>query len=127
MKKQAAIVIGVKNDQVLILRRSDREKWMGGKWNLPGGAVENNENPHDAAERECQEESGLVPEGLKLIKKVEKPAVVLWLFKSKLPDGEILLDPRESLDYAWINKETVDDYQFVPDCKDWIIDFFQGE
>ncbi len=126
-KKQAAMVLGVKDGKVLILRRSNKEKWMAGRWNLPGGTVEKEETPKDAARRECREESGLVPEKLKLMMRIEKNHIVLWIFKSELPNDEILLDPREALDYAWINKESVENYHFVPDCKDWIIKFFQDD
>src|ERR1700689_5143949 len=33
-----------------------------GLWRLPGGAIELNEHPADAAVRECQEETGLLVE-----------------------------------------------------------------
>lgn len=124
-KKQAAMVIGVKENKILILRRSNKEKWMPGRWNLPGGTVEKGETPRDAAKRECREESGLGADKLKLIMRTEKPHIILWLFKAELPEDQVLLDPREALDYAWISKETVDNYEFVPDCKEWIVNFLK--
>jgi ADP-ribose pyrophosphatase YjhB (NUDIX family) len=42
----------------LLLKRAENIK-NGNKWNFPGGGVEPNENPKDAARRELKEESGL--------------------------------------------------------------------
>jgi len=42
-------------------------------WSLPGGRVEKNENPNDAAERELYEETGVVAEILGLAGRRQAP------------------------------------------------------
>jgi len=46
------------NEQVLLLRRSSflREAL---KWGLPGGLIDADENPKEAASRELEEETGI--------------------------------------------------------------------
>lgn len=56
-KKRAACVC-VKNEQesevLLITSSRNNENWI-----IPGGGIEDNENPEDAAEREVYEEAGV--------------------------------------------------------------------
>ena len=40
----------------LFLRRCD-DRYLGGRWDIPGGTVEKGESPEDAAVRECFEEA----------------------------------------------------------------------
>jgi 8-oxo-dGTP pyrophosphatase MutT (NUDIX family) len=58
-----AASISVFDDQGRVLLGRDAEV---GFWTLPGGAIDPNEHPADAAVRECFEETGLLvkPEGL---------------------------------------------------------------
>lgn len=55
--KVAAVVLIEQGDQVLLTRRA----WnpAKGQWTLPGGFVDGDEDPRDAAKRECLEETGL--------------------------------------------------------------------
>jgi len=55
--KVGAAVIARQGGQVVLLRRS-REPFAG-YWSLPAGYVEADEDPADAAVRECREETGL--------------------------------------------------------------------
>jgi 8-oxo-dGTP diphosphatase len=94
---------------------------MPGYWNLPGGGLKEGESPGRAAARECMEESGIKPLRLTLWQRIEKPFIDLYVYRSECDeDAEVLLDPFESTDYAWIGLERLDSIQFVPDCKEWI-------
>ena len=55
----AAVVVFDKADRVLVLRRSETDGWMPGRWDLPGGMLEPGEPEMDGALRELYEETGL--------------------------------------------------------------------
>lgn len=50
-----AAAIIVKDNKVLLAKRPD-EKHQGGKWEFPGGKLDDNETPLQALIRECREE-----------------------------------------------------------------------
>jgi len=57
----SAVVYAERDGQILLLKRAMGA--MEGQWFLPGGAVEENELPEEAAARELLEESGLAIDG----------------------------------------------------------------
>ena len=88
------MVYAERGDKVLMLKRAGGA--MSGQWFLPGGAVERNELPEEAARRELLEESGLHIEGeLELV-----GAYPMWVyggdclqlsFCGRVGDGEVVL------------------------------------
>ena len=60
------------NDQILILKRSEKVRSMKGLWSGVSGIIENNENPIDRAKIEIFEEVGIEEDKIVLIKKLEK-------------------------------------------------------
>ena len=60
MTQRISIRVRVTNhDKVLLLRRSDGRESILGQFELPGGRVNNNEQPDDAARRYLREDIGL--------------------------------------------------------------------
>jgi ADP-ribose pyrophosphatase YjhB (NUDIX family) len=55
--KVAAAALVERNGKVLLVRRVNSPE--AGKWSLPAGFVDGDEDPRRAAERECAEETGL--------------------------------------------------------------------
>ena len=55
----SAVVVFDEEGRLLILLRPKTVKWGAGKWALPGGHIEKNERPIDAAVREVKEETTL--------------------------------------------------------------------
>ncbi len=50
-------------DKFLLVRRANKDKHYGGYWAFPGGRVRAGESLISAAERECEEETGISPSG----------------------------------------------------------------
>jgi 8-oxo-dGTP diphosphatase len=48
-----------KKDKVLLLKRTKKDKFAAGEWDLPGGKLEYGEKPEEGLHREILEESGL--------------------------------------------------------------------
>ena len=62
--REAATVIvlrgGAETLEVLLVKRNPEQRFMGGAWVFPGGAVDNGEDHRVAAVREVEEEAGVV-------------------------------------------------------------------
>ena len=54
----AGIIFVAPDGDILLIKRSDKEKNYAGHWSLPGGGVEDGETPWDGAMREASEELG---------------------------------------------------------------------
>ena len=57
-------------NKILFLQRH-MDDWGGGKWNLPGGKIEEGETALEAVKREVEEEANLVVESAFLLKKIK--------------------------------------------------------
>ncbi|MCI5871412.1 NUDIX hydrolase [Streptococcus sp.] len=115
-------------DSHLIIQRSQIKR---GKpnvfpqyWDIPGGRVEENELPRDAAVRECYEETGIsiVRENLTIIHEdsqfdEEKQTVFTRLvYEVKLLEQPktIFLDPEEHTDFLWLAPSDKNKKNLVP-------------
>ena len=90
--KVAAGVLVDRGGEVLLVRR--RFEPRKGKWSLPAGFVDADEDPDDAAVRECREETGLEVEVTGLLHVVpgrEHPrgADIVIVYRARLIGGEI--------------------------------------
>jgi len=63
--KPTATLVCVENNKILLVKRAFNP--AKGYWSLPGGFIELNETPEDAAKRELKEETNLNGEVLKLL------------------------------------------------------------
>ena len=96
--------------QVLMLRRHGGASFMPNAWVFPGGVVEGEETPRQAAAREAGEEAGVVldPESLVATSRWITPAGLpkrfdTWFFLASVPrDIAIAIDGREIVDWMWV-------------------------
>ncbi|NUP42773.1 MAG: NUDIX hydrolase [Streptomyces sp.] len=61
-RRLAAAVVMDEQGRVLLVRRSERERFLPGVWGVPCGKLEPGESPRDGALRELKEETGLIGE-----------------------------------------------------------------
>jgi 8-oxo-dGTP pyrophosphatase MutT (NUDIX family) len=117
--RQAATVIvlrgGSRTLEVLLVKRTEHARFMGGVWVFPGGAVDAGEGEGDAAHRvaavrELREEAGLTvadPASLVKFSRWITPAEVVVRFDTHfflaiLPEGqEPAVDGQECVDLGW--------------------------
>jgi 8-oxo-dGTP pyrophosphatase MutT (NUDIX family) len=121
--RQAATVIVLRGGrdtlEVLLVRRNPKQRFMGGAWVFPGGAVDTGEGEGDAAHRlagvrEVQEESGLqLPDPgalVKLSRWITPPEVSIrfdtHFFLVQAPAGqEARADGSECVDLGWFTPQ----------------------
>ena len=111
------------NDQILILKRSEKVRSMKGLWSGVSGIIENNENPIDRAKIEIFEEVGIKEKEIKLVKKLEKMKISSqqyknheweifpFLFETKNTNIELNW---ENSEFKWILPKELKNYQTVP-------------
>jgi 8-oxo-dGTP pyrophosphatase MutT (NUDIX family) len=128
--RQAATVIvlrgGAEALQVLLVRRTEQARFMGGVWVFPGGAVDAHEGEGDAAHRlaavrEVEEEAGVVLAGPAELVKFSRwitPAEVVirydtHFFLATMPEGqEPVIDGEEIVDFGWFGpREALDAFE----------------
>ena len=111
------------NDQILILKRSEKVRSMKGLWSGVSGIIENNETPIDRAKIEIFEEVGIKEKEIKLVKKLEKMKISSQQYKNhewesfpflfETKNGNITLN-WENSEFKWILPKELKNYQTVP-------------
>jgi len=103
-----------RNNKYLIVQRN-RKKYLGLKWEFPGGKVEENETFEEALLREIKEELNI---NISLQNKIaeekykdEKIDIVLHYFLCTQESGTNELNEHEDL--AWVEKKDFDKYDFA--------------
>jgi len=113
--RQAASLIVLRDSpdgpEVLLVQRNPEQRFMGGAWVFPGGAVHDEDGTHArAALRETREEAGLelgedglVPFSRWITPKMVKVRFDTWFFVARAPDGaQATCDGSECVDARWI-------------------------
>lgn len=107
--------------EALILQRSKQNDVLPEYWDLPGGTLQDGEDPAAGAIRETKEETGIGISDLKLFYHtsnvdVEKNTQFITLiFKTACPvaNTKVILSPEEHQAFAWVKPEDVDQYKTV--------------
>lgn len=96
--------------EVLLLRRHGGASFMPNAWVFPGGVVDGEETPRQAAAREAREEAGVVLDPVSLVATSRWITPVglpkrfdTWFFLASVPrDTAIAIDGREIVEWMWI-------------------------
>lgn len=116
------IIIERKNKILLI----DRVNFPYG-WACPAGHIDQGENPHQAIERETQEETGCRIKNLKLIAEIPdmKNECALGIkyhhwygFRGEI-SGKINICKDEARDWQWVAKDKLKDIDLEPAWEQW--------
>ena len=120
------VLLTDENDKILILKRSTDSKTNPGKWELPGGKVDQKESFDQALIREVYEETqlkialdhvvGVSEQNLHLIRAVH------IIMSGKILEGKLNLS-NEHEGYAWVFFENLPEYELA----DWLQDFLMGQ
>jgi 8-oxo-dGTP diphosphatase len=112
--KVAAAILLEENGRVLLVRRVNEP--FRGKWTLPAGFVDADEDPMRAAERECLEETGLTVRAIAVLDVIggrEHPrgADFVIVYRGEVLSGE--LQAADDADEAgWFSRDELPDLAF---------------
>jgi mutator protein MutT len=137
MKKFYSVIVNavIVNDesQVLIAQRSLEEGHEGGKWSIPGGKIESTGEEHDVLlkniKKEIIEEVGveifddiiLVHDNSFIRSNGDDVLALVFLCRHKSGEARPLED---TINVKWVGKEELDNFQFPPNVKEYILKAF---
>ena len=115
MKPIDVVAAIIKKENTYLIVQRNRGKYLGLKWEFPGGKVEPNESFQEALLREIHEELNIdiyIHEKLAEEKYTDSEInIVLHYFLCSIKDGTIKLNEHEEM--AWVDKKEFDKYDFV--------------
>ena len=137
----SAFVINPDNKKILLVKHADYNKWL-----QPGGHIEEDEIPEEAAIREVYEETGIKitllgehfpreddlirPLGIQCNRKPngDRHIDILYVGRPNNPEAPIKLNS-ESMDAGWFSRHELDEMPVFPDIKitvDYILHHYFG-
>ena len=115
MKSKDVVAAIIKKDNLYLIVQRNRNKYMGLKWEFPGGKVEPNETFHEALSREIQEELNI---NINVYEKIAEEKykddqidIILHYYLCSEKSGTTRLNEHENI--AWVKKKDFDKYDFV--------------
>ncbi len=125
---QVTAAIMVKDRKILIAQRGP-EAHQAGKWEFPGGKVENNETPEQCLEREMMEEFNIVVSiGEYLgasIYHYDHISIELMAFRAFWTGRELVLNEHAAI--AWVPVSELDRYDFAAADLQFVEQLTNGE
>ena len=115
MKSYNVVAAIIEKDNYYLIAQRNINKYMGLKWEFPGGKVESNETLKEALYREIEEELNI---GIYIHKKIaeekykdKKINIILHYYLCSEKNGIIKLNEHENL--KWLEKKDFIKYDFV--------------
>lgn len=124
-KYQKIVVTGFlyHKGKVLLIKRSEDETFMPGKFEMPGGKVDFGENPEESLVREFKEETDLDIKVWKpfsvfsyVSEESQRHTVEIVYFVSLSSDNEMIILGVDHSEYEWVDKSELD--LFIEDEND---------
>lgn len=135
MRNEVRVIVENEKKEVLLGQRAAGKSAK--QWSLIGGKVDDGEPMLEAAIREVQEEIGyeFKPEELELYLEIEDETAepddlthvhyYHALVNSSWID-ELILEPSEIADVAWVSREDLEEYQIAFDHRERLVEFFKS-
>jgi len=115
MKPQDVVAAIIKKDDLYLIAKRNRDKYMGLRWEFPGGKVEPDETFQEALSREIDEELSIQIDVHEKIAqecyKDDKINVTLHYYICTHKSGNTKLNEHENI--AWVAKKDFGNYVFV--------------
>jgi|TARA_B110000208_G_scaffold106578_1_gene132229 8-oxo-dGTP diphosphatase len=115
MKPTDVVAAIIKKDNLYLVVKRNRDKYMGLKWEFPGGKVDPGETLQEALVREIYEELNIdinIHEKLAEERyKDNEINIILHYFLCTIKNGVINLNEHEAME--WADKENFNQYDFV--------------
>ena len=112
----AAAVVRREGSPDVLLTQRLAGAHLAGKWEFPGGKVEDGEDPKDAVARECLEECGIAIEVGELLDVTfhayPTKSVLLLFYDALLREGEV--QHLGVADHAWVHPSTLHERDLPP-------------
>lgn len=109
--KERATVICRRDDQILYVRKPKA------RWTLPGGKVEADESPAQAAVRELREETGLILEELAYVSRFEGASVLHHVYEVSVTLMATPAPKNEIADCRWFTAKELAALKVNPSAK----------
>lgn len=106
-----AVVLDETRQRVLVHKREDFRIWA-----LPGGMIEADETPEDAAIRETYEETGYQIKIQRAVAEYQRPQIsddIAYLYKGVAIGGEAIEQGPETLAVAWLDVDSLPNYPVI--------------
>ena len=127
MQKGLIVHTVIENEEgsVLILQRSKASDVLPEYWDIPGGTLEDGEDPAQGAVRETEEETRLNIKDPRLffqwsnIDTGKDKQFITLVFHAKVNSVNVVLNPEEHDAYAWISPQDLGQYkvvEYLPSC-----------
>jgi 8-oxo-dGTP diphosphatase len=103
------------DNKVLILRLPENSEFKGENWMLPGGRLDETDQPEEGLKREIKEETGLDVEIISPCHTArwgnEEPPKYSVFYSCTANDSNVLISD-EHIDYKWIKQSAIDEIPF---------------